>query len=193
MTALSQPSNSFMGRMNYAVRCACEYSGLVGLTLLVFLLIGLAMLTWLPLETEKNTHQLRGKIEHLSEQLLKEKSASQEVGQPVLTPMESFYSGFRYTHDVPEVMKQMLELSKKNNVQIESADFKVVKDVDSRLLRYQMQIPVKSNYQNFRVFLNQLMKDVPYLALNETSFKRDTSKDDQLEIRLIVDLYFLAD
>lgn len=193
MTALPELSDSFMGRMNYTVRCAYEYSGLVGFALSVFLLIGLVLLTWLPLETEKNTHRMKEKIEHLSEQLLKEKSASQEVDQPVLTPMESFYSGFRHTHDVPEVMKQMLDLSKKNNVQIDSADFKVVKDVDSRLLRYQMQIPVKSNYQNFRVFLNQLMKEVPYLALKETSFKRDTSKDEQLEIRLMVDLYFLAD
>lgn len=161
--------------------------------LLMAMLISMLLLAWLPLETEKTTSQLQGQIDQLSERLLKEKLVNQDSSQPVMTPLESFYSGFRHAHEAPEVMKQMLELSKKNNVQIDSADFKVIQDLDGRLLRYQIQIPVKSNYRNFRVFLNQLMKDVPYLALKETSFKRDTSKNDQLEIRLIAELYFLAD
>jgi hypothetical protein len=110
------------------------------------------------------------------------------------TPEEQlarFYSLFPPNDDLPQRMETIFSSAQKQGLGLEQGEYKVMRDSDGGLVRFQMTFPVKGDYPRIRRYLTSLMADIPTLALQKVQFKRERVGDATVDADIKLVLYLL--
>ena len=162
--------------------------GKIGLGLLAMAIV-LLIAAVLPQETTLQT--LKTHAETLQTHPL---SPSQKASRPTQKigddqALQIFYEFFPQIDSSPFWIRELARIAKKQRVEINSSDYRLVQEKGARLARYEMILPVRGRYPQIRAFIADALQTVPAMAINGMVIKRENVKTEQLDVRLEIDLY----
>ncbi|GJL73189.1 MAG: hypothetical protein NMNS01_23880 [Nitrosomonas sp.] len=162
--------------------------GKIGLGLLVIAVVLLFTMVF-PQETTVQT--LKSRAETLQAQPL---SQSQKASRPTQKisdnqALQIFYDFFPHIDSSPFWIRELTKIAKSHRVEINSSDYRLVKEKDDKLARYEMILPVRGRYPQIRAFIADALQEVPAMAISGMVIKRDNVKTEQLDVRLEINLY----
>jgi len=118
--------------------------------------------------------------------------ASESLGGARSTPAEQlaeFYRIFPEERSSPKWLGKLAVLARKNGIALNEGEYKAMRDDRVRLLRLQMVLPVKGEYQKIRRFLAALPAEIPIIALENVQFSRQNVGDPGVEALIKLTLY----
>ena len=78
-------------------------------------------------------------------------------------------------------------------MEINGADYRMVRETDLKLARYEMVLPVRGKYSQLRGFIADALRTVPAMALADVALKRAGVESELLEANLKFNLYLSED
>lgn len=103
--------------------------------------------------------------------------------------LQIFYDFFPRIDSSPFWIRELSDIAKKRGVEINSSEYRLVLEKDSRLARYEMILPVKGQYAQIRAFMADALQAVPAMAIAGIAIRRENVASTQLEVRLEINLY----
>ncbi|MFZ6748827.1 hypothetical protein [Undibacterium sp. Ren11W] len=100
-----------------------------------------------------------------------------------------FYDALGERRYAEQQLKTIFALASKNGLSLAKGQYKLSYDKNSHVYTYQIVLPVKASYQAIWQFALQTLDTIPFAALNEVSFKRDSVTDNMPEASLHLSLY----
>jgi hypothetical protein len=84
---------------------------------------------------------------------------------------------------------RMHELAREQELALDTGEYAMSRDPELRMLRYQVQLPLKGAYPKVRRFLVRVLDEMPGAALDEVSMRRETVGSGTVETRVKLTLY----
>jgi len=161
-----------------------RWPGFVGLGLLV-LAAGFALLGVQPAR-----ERLRS-LDVQSAELRARAGSEQPADEPPTQrgQLSNFYAFFPAVDTVPEMLGKVHRAAQRNDLVLEKGEYKLARDPDFRLARYEITLPVSAAYSQVRGFVNDVLDAIPTAALEELTLKRESVGDEMLEARVRFAVY----
>lgn len=100
-----------------------------------------------------------------------------------------FYETLGEKRQAEQQVKQLFDIAAKTGLALEQGDYKFSVDKTSRVAAYQVTLPVKGAYQNIWQFSMQALAGIPFAALDDIAFRRETITEPVVEARMRFTLY----
>lgn len=100
-----------------------------------------------------------------------------------------FYATLGDRRHAEQQVKTLFDLADKAGLVLHHGEYKFAFDKASGVTTYQIALPVKGTYRNIWQFALEGLAAMPFAALDEVSFRRDTVADATVEARLRITLY----
>lgn len=180
----------FASRAAWTVKRALvklRWPGLAGLGLILFT-VGVAAVT-----IQSGRQRLIGldeEVANLTARLGQRGAANASVsgrGQ-----LSNFYAFFPLTADLPELLGRIHRAATQNQLLLKKGEYKLSRETDFRLARYEVTLPVNGDYARVRSFVNDVLQAVPSAALDELMLKRESVDQPELEARVRFSLFLGA-
>jgi len=98
--------------------------------------------------------------------------------------LNAFYSSLGDGAHTEEIVSQLFEAAAQTGVVLDKAEYKPAHDVAGRFDTYTIVMPVKGDYSSLRRFSAIVLANVPYTALDDMRFKRNSASDQAIEANL---------
>jgi Tfp pilus assembly protein PilO len=165
-----------------------RWPGLVGLALLVFA-VGFATLGIQSMR--QHLHALSEEAATMSSRLGNRGAIS--VPTTGRSQLSNFYAFFPLTENVPELLGRINRAAIQHGLILEKGEYKLGREPEFRLARYQVTLPVSGDYTKVRGFVNDVLEAVPSAALEELTLKRESIEMPDLESRVRFTLFLGTD
>ena len=122
-----------------------------------------------------------------NEDLQRRPAASARAASAPLTTQQhlvGFEAGFPDQQALGTSYSRLWNVARKHGVALRAAEFKLSDVPQDEFQRYTIQLPVTADYASLRGFIVDALADLPSLALEEMSLRREDSKSLQLDARL---------
>lgn len=103
--------------------------------------------------------------------------------------LATFYSQFPGPDSAPAWLEKIYGAGNAAALVLEKVDYKLSPDRNSRLLRYEVDLPVQGSYIQIRQFIQAILGDIPAIALREIQIQRNTIADPKVEAQIRFILY----
>ena len=103
--------------------------------------------------------------------------------------LQIFYDFFPRVDSSPFWVRELVRIAKKNGVEMNSSEYRLVHENNARLARYEMILPIRGRYPQIRSFIADSLQDIPPLAIAGMVIKRENVETEQLEVRLEINLF----
>ncbi|MCG2586559.1 hypothetical protein [Massilia sp. TS11] len=103
--------------------------------------------------------------------------------------LAAFYATLGEQQYAEQQIKQIFALAGRTGVTLSSGQYKSSYDENGRFTAYKITLPVKGSYALVWQFCMEVLAAIPFAALDEVSFKRETAGDPVVEGRLSFTLY----
>lgn len=100
-----------------------------------------------------------------------------------------FYATLGEKHHAEQQVKQLFDIAGKTGLVLDQGDYKFSVDKASGVAAYQVTLPVKGAYQNIWQFSLQALSAIPFAALDDIAFRRETITEPAVEARVRFTLY----
>lgn len=117
-------------------------------------------------------------------------SQRQPVGDTtVITPaplssVNDVLSSAPQVKQVTDVIETMFRLASKHQINLEEVVYQNQDDTTLPLIRYSIDFSVEQSYPRIKVFITDLLQQLPYLALDQVSFEREEIQSRRIHSRL---------
>jgi Tfp pilus assembly protein PilO len=172
-------------RVRRAVR-SMGWPAIGGLALAVFA-AGLYLSSVAPLQAQ--VEELRAQVRQLEERVGAAPARSARSHDPD-AQLATFYDGLPLARQAPEVVRRLHSHARESGLMLERGDYRPLPDPSGRLLRYQIQLPVRGSYPQVKAFLARALR-TPGLALDGVGFQRDENSQ-ALEAQLRFTVFLRA-
>jgi len=130
-------------------------------------------------------------------ELRAEAIAQRQVQRPTQEDMASrrlamFYANLPTSEGNLQAIESLHQAAKKNDVALANGEYRLVRDGNAKLLRYQITLPARANYPHLRDWLAEVMNALPAVALTDISFQRDDIGKDSVEANVRLTLFLRA-
>lgn len=159
------------------------WPGLTGLALIVASAAIFAS-TLVPLSTRVD--EAKADVESLRAKL---RAAPSAIGAGGGDRLSNFYAFFPPLSSTPEWLQRIFGLAEAQGLRLEVGEYKLSRERDLRLARYELNLPVRGAYAQIREFVGQVLTEVPASSLDELSMKRDDPSSPTVEARIKLTLY----
>jgi hypothetical protein len=105
--------------------------------------------------------------------------------------LERFQQRFPAFGEAPSLVLKLHTIAAANGIALETGEYRLIKDRDSNIARYQITLPLKGSYPQVRLFLAQLLDEVPALSLDEIAIKRESVNARSAETRVRLTAYLV--
>jgi hypothetical protein len=82
-----------------------------------------------------------------------------------------------------------VKVAEQSEVQISGSEYRMVREKEWKLARYEIVLPVRGRYPQLRAFIADALRAVPAMALVDVAIKRENVESELLEARLRFNLY----
>ena len=106
--------------------------------------------------------------------------------------LAAFYAELPQAQQAPEVVRRLHARAREVGLVLERGEYRPVREASSKLVRYQIVLPVKGSYVQVRSFLVEAMRDTPGLALDGIGFQRQEGDSLALEAQLRLTIFLRA-
>ncbi len=103
--------------------------------------------------------------------------------------LQIFYDFFPRVDSSPFWVRELVRIAKKNGVEMNSSDYRLIHESNARLARYEMILPIRGRYPQIRSFIADSLQDIPALAIAGMAIKRENVQTEQLDVRLEINLF----
>ena len=103
--------------------------------------------------------------------------------------LAAFYQTLGEKRYAEQQVKILFGIAAKTNLSLDQGEYKFGYDKASRVSTYQITLPVRGPYANIWQFNLQALAAMPFAALDEVNFRRETITDHVVEARLRFTLY----
>lgn len=124
---------------------------------------------------DKLTHSAKGKSASVSEQL------------------SAFHDFFPKARRSSELLGKIYSAAAKQGVALGQGEYRMARDHSGKLLRYEVNLPVRAEYLQIRKFLSQVLSEIPSASLDNVSFQRQHIFDPVLDSQIKLTVYMEAD
>lgn len=162
------------------LRLAAMRLGAAGCVALVLLLAGALLLAW-SLKTRQKAHEPLPPAPPQLAQAAPPPSANENLAH--------FYATLGEKRYAEQQVKQLFDIAAKTGLVLAQGDYKFSVDKASGVAQYQVNLPVKGAYQNIWQFSMQALAAIPFAALDDIAFRRETISEPQVEARVRFTLY----
>lgn len=107
--------------------------------------------------------------------------------------LQAFYAFFPKMDSSPFWIRELTQVAAQREVEINGADYRMVRETDLKLARYEMVLPVRGKYSQLRGFIADALRTVPAMALADVALKREGVESELLEANLKFNLYLSED
>lgn len=188
------------------LRLALLRAGPVSLGVAAVLLLSAATLAWLMhalfLE-QREREALQARAAQISAQISAQMSRAAQTppaGGAMVAPaapvpldnLDAFYAALGQRHNAEQQVRTLFDLAAKNGLVLSQGEYKSAWDRNARVHTYQVNLPVKGSYAAIWQFALAALRAIPFAALDDISFRRDSIGDPVVEARLRMTFY-LAD
>jgi hypothetical protein len=180
------------------LRLALLRAGPVMLGVLAVLLVSAAALTWLVhalFQQQAERDALRARAMAASQAA---KAPKAEAGGPAalsaapIDNLDAFYAALGQRRNAEQQVRTLFDLAAKSGLVLSQGEYKSAWDRNARVHTYQVNLPVKGSYAAIWQFALAALRALPFAALDDVSFRRDSIGDPVVEARLRLTFY-LAD
>jgi hypothetical protein len=108
------------------------------------------------------------------------------VPAPVLAAsrLSDFYAGLGDSAHTGEIVMRLFDAAAAAGVALDKAEYKPGHDAPGRFDTYTIVMPIKGDYARLRQFSEKVLVTVPYAALDDMRFKRNSANDPGVEANL---------
>lgn len=103
--------------------------------------------------------------------------------------LPAFYAFFPKLDSSPSWIGELVQVAKERGVEITGSDYRMVRETDLRLARYEMMLPIRGNYSQLRGFIADALRVVPAMALVDVAIRREAAESEVLEANVKFNLY----
>jgi hypothetical protein len=103
--------------------------------------------------------------------------------------LAEFYAVLGEQRYAEQQVKVLFDLAAKSGLVLNQGEYKTAYDKASRVATYQINLPVKGQYQAIWQFAMQSLRAMPFASLDEVAFRRETIAEPTVEARLRFTLY----
>jgi hypothetical protein len=93
---------------------------------------------------------------------------------------------------LPQSLSAIFAMAREMDVILDMGDYRYIRNHGEAFGRYQVELPVISDYPTVRALVARLMNDMPYVALDDISFTREAADSEVVEARIRLTI-FLAE
>jgi Tfp pilus assembly protein PilO len=176
----------FTARAAWTVKRAfikLRWPGLMGLGLVLFT-AGLS--AWGIQSAQQRLRALNDDVANLNARLGQRGVSASASGRSQLS---NFYAFFPLTENVPELLGRVHRAAMQNQLLLKKGEYKLSRETEFRLARYEVTLPVTGDYVRVRGFVNDVLQAVPSAALDELTLKRESVDQPELEARVRFSLF----
>jgi Tfp pilus assembly protein PilO len=105
------------------------------------------------------------------------------------TQLAAFYKFFPSERSIPDWIEKISTAAAKNKLNLRQSEYQVIRDKSSKLLLYQVMLPVKGTYPNLRGFIDDVLTEVPIASLDNVKFERQKIGEDALVSTVMLTLH----
>lgn len=161
----------------------------VGGAVLIALALAFAASAVIPLEAR--LREVKSDVETLRAKL---QAAPVAAGAAVTgDPLTNFYAFFPTLASTPEWLQRIFGLAEAQGLRLEVGEYKLKRERDFKLLRYELTLPVRGSYPQIREFVSQVLTEVPASSLDEISLRREDSGSSTVEARIRITLHLAGE
>jgi len=106
--------------------------------------------------------------------------------------LQNFYHLLPAKTSAPDWLRIIFAAARAQSLSLEQGEYKMKIDKNSRLLAYEIGLPVHGNYVQVRKFVADVLDQIPALALDEIVIKREAIGDPQIEAAIRFTLFLAA-
>ncbi len=103
--------------------------------------------------------------------------------------LDAFYHAFPNDKSLMPLMEKIFAAARNQGIHLDRGEYQVSSDRSGKLLRYQLILPVKSEYPQIRNFIDTLHAEIPTIALEHLQFERQKVGNAQVEAKIMLALY----
>ncbi len=103
--------------------------------------------------------------------------------------LSNFFAFFPLIENVPELLGRIHRAALHNQLLLKKGEYKLSREADFRLARYEITLPVNGDYTSVRSFVNEVLQALPSAALDELALKRESADQPELEARVRFSLF----
>lgn len=103
--------------------------------------------------------------------------------------LANFYGAFPALDAAPDLLGKIYQAAGRHGLDLPHGEYRVKRERTGGLLRYQVILPVHGTYTQVRDFLAEVLKQIPFAALDHVSFERETIGQTRVEARISLTLY----
>lgn len=124
----------------------------------------------------------------LHERLARADQALQDGTRPVDEQLAAFYRIFPGERDATEWIGKIAAIAERDGLVLQQADYKAERGPTGKLVRFQMSLPLRAEYQTIRTFLSDLRAEIPIVSLEQVQFERQKVGDPIVDakVRLVI-------
>lgn len=159
--------------------------GVAGLVITVFCLLFYAT-ALAPLRVEV----LAFKSENISKQA--GISGANRLAEAPAAQLDAFYRNFPNATRLPDVLDSLNRIANEQGVILEQGAYRLQPAGPDGLVRYEMTLPIKSNYMHLRGFISNLLVEWPNVSLDSVSFQRQKVSDAAMEAQIKLTVILLG-
>ncbi|MBS1190542.1 MAG: hypothetical protein H6R10_2334 [Rhodocyclaceae bacterium] len=105
------------------------------------------------------------------------------------TQLAAFYNGFPSRGTAPAWLQKIYAAGEQFSLNLEKAEYRQTLDRNSRLLAYQIDLPVRGSYVQIREFIRVALAEVPTLALRDLQIRRAAIGESLVDAQIRFILY----
>jgi hypothetical protein len=100
-----------------------------------------------------------------------------------------FYGYFDSQRDMSAALQAVFDAAEREGVELVTGEYRLARESGARLVRYQIVFPVKGQYPKVRRFVARALHEVPNLALEDITLRRESVGEAAVEARVQLTLY----
>lgn len=106
--------------------------------------------------------------------------------------LEQFNRAFPASAETSALVKKLHDIAAQNSIALDTGEYRLTRERDGDLARYQVTLPLRGTYWQVRLFVAQVLDEMPSSALEEISIKRDSVSARAVETRVRFAFYLGA-
>src|SRR5262249_2272198 len=106
--------------------------------------------------------------------------------------LAAFYRNLGSRGEAPAALRAVFDAAAAESLVIETGEYRFAREPGSKLVRYQMTLPVRGSYVSIRRFVVRALNEVPGLALDNLDLRRESVASRSVEARVLFTLYVAA-
>ncbi len=127
-------------------------------------------------------------------QLVLQKQLAAPTAAPQLSagPLDTLRLRLPDASSVLATVSRLHDGAREHQVELAKGEYRLTQDGRTRLLRYQITLPLRASYPQLRSWLASVMNAMPTLSLDELSLQRDDVGEARLDARVRLTLHLQA-